>query len=85
MRAHARAARVHDPHAALPSAPQSHAVIDTRAGKVRTTWAAKDFKMHDVMAKIPMTAAIWFPHDYSDFADLGECHNIHSEAACMQR
>ena len=50
-----------------------HATIATRAGKVRTTWATKALKQHDLIAKIPMRedVAIWFPADYADFADLG--------------
>jgi len=38
---------------------------------VRGIYATEDVKQGAVLAKIPMSGAIWFPADYSDFAELG--------------
>jgi hypothetical protein len=35
------------------------------------TSTPQDVKQNGILAKIPMSAAIWFPASYGDFAELG--------------
>ncbi|GBF94239.1 hypothetical protein Rsub_06509 [Raphidocelis subcapitata] len=48
-----------------------NAEITARNGGPRGTYATRAVPADGILAKIPMSAAIWFPAEYENFADLG--------------